>query len=547
MVNDRTTNLDLPLPHADNSLDVDVGRLRTAVDGLDSAVSGKSAIGHGHAIADVSGLQGTLDSKQAYLGFTPVNVTAVGAAGGVAPLDGTGKVASTHLPSYVDDVLEYANFAALPGTGETGKIYVLVTPYTAGGITSSQFRWSGSAYSAIVASPGTTDAVTEGSTNKYFTESRVLATLLAGLSTATNLAIAAGDSILGAMGKLQKQITDLIATVGTKQAALVSGTNIKTVNSATLLGSGDLAVQATLTSGTNIKTVFGSSLLGSGDLAPFIPITQIAAAVTRALAGSFNSLEGAGSQAAATNYLLHSNELDNGVFGTASCSISPNVAMGPDGEMTADKYIASNGATVSWSGQTYTGRPIGAYAFKRKIKDDGGGSACLYFYSVEHGDNIVNFNTTTGVVLSSTGPVGRTPNASYLGGGWWEFSIAFTITGATSFQGGLRHAGWTGDGTKGFLVGHGQLEDGLVATSDIKTTSAAVTRSAGVVAPQRVLLPSPPSSGDYVGVKACNGSSSNIIDPDGYAIEDSTGPMLIDRPTDRAAGLRFINNAWRFV
>lgn len=51
-----------------------------------------------------------------------------------------------------------------------------------------------------------------------------------------------------------------------KQDALVSGTSIKTVNSTTLLGSGDVAVQATLVSGTNIKTINSTSLLGSGDL-----------------------------------------------------------------------------------------------------------------------------------------------------------------------------------------------------------------------------------------------------------------------------------------
>ncbi len=52
-----------------------------------------------------------------------------------------------------------------------------------------------------------------------------------------------------------------------KQATLVSGTNIKTVNSTSLLGSGDVAVQPTLVSGTNIKTVNSTSLLGSGDVA----------------------------------------------------------------------------------------------------------------------------------------------------------------------------------------------------------------------------------------------------------------------------------------
>ena len=51
-----------------------------------------------------------------------------------------------------------------------------------------------------------------------------------------------------------------------KQDDLVSGTNIKTINSTSLLGSGNVAVQPTLVSGTNIKTINGSSVLGSGDL-----------------------------------------------------------------------------------------------------------------------------------------------------------------------------------------------------------------------------------------------------------------------------------------
>jgi len=56
------------------------------------------------------------------------------------------------------------------------------------------------------------------------------------------------------------------STFNGKQAALVSGTNIKTVNSISLVGSGDVAVQATLVSGTNIKTVNSTSLLGSGNV-----------------------------------------------------------------------------------------------------------------------------------------------------------------------------------------------------------------------------------------------------------------------------------------
>lgn len=57
-----------------------------------------------------------------------------------------------------------------------------------------------------------------------------------------------------------------ISTWNAKQNALVSGTNIKTVNNTSLLGSGNVAVQPTLVSGTNIKTVNGESLLGSGNV-----------------------------------------------------------------------------------------------------------------------------------------------------------------------------------------------------------------------------------------------------------------------------------------
>jgi hypothetical protein len=50
------------------------------------------------------------------------------------------------------------------------------------------------------------------------------------------------------------------------QPTLVSGSNIRTINSTTLLGSGDIAVQPPLVSGTNIKTINGNSLLGSGNI-----------------------------------------------------------------------------------------------------------------------------------------------------------------------------------------------------------------------------------------------------------------------------------------
>ena len=65
-----------------------------------------------------------------------------GRAGGVVPLDNDGLISSMYLPSYVDDVLEYSTFSALPATGESGKIYVTLD-------TNLTYRWSGTSYVEI--------------------------------------------------------------------------------------------------------------------------------------------------------------------------------------------------------------------------------------------------------------------------------------------------------------------------------------------------------------------------------------------------------------
>lgn len=106
------------------------------------------------------------------LGFTPETTANRNAVNGYAGLDSSGLVPSSLLPSYVDDVLEYANLAAFPGTGTAGKIFVALD-------SGKTYRWSGSAYVEISASPGSTDAVTEGATNLYFSNARARAAISA--------------------------------------------------------------------------------------------------------------------------------------------------------------------------------------------------------------------------------------------------------------------------------------------------------------------------------------------------------------------------------
>lgn len=65
----------------------------------------------------------------------------------------SGIISSANLPSYVDDVLEYASKANFPAKGEAGKIYVDTA-------TNLTYRWSGTAYVEISPSLalGTTSA-----------------------------------------------------------------------------------------------------------------------------------------------------------------------------------------------------------------------------------------------------------------------------------------------------------------------------------------------------------------------------------------------------
>ena len=173
-----------------------------------------------------------------------------GVPNGVATLDAAGLVPSTQLPSYVDDVIEAANSASFPGTGEVGKIYIALD-------TNKTYRWSGSTYVYITSGAvdsvagktgvvtltktdvglgnvdNTSDAnkpissatqtalnskevtITAGTTAQFWRGDKtwrdfatdVRASLLAGLSTATNTIITVSDSVIVAFGKLQAQIT----------------------------------------------------------------------------------------------------------------------------------------------------------------------------------------------------------------------------------------------------------------------------------------------------------------------------------------------------
>jgi len=134
---------------------------------VDTLLSGKSDAGHTHAYSSLTGIPATFAPSahnQAWSTITGTPTTLAGygitdaaASGHTHPQSDVtgltaalaakadlvgGLVPANQLPSFVDDVLEFANLAAFPGTGESGKIYVALD-------TSRTYRWGGSTYAEL--------------------------------------------------------------------------------------------------------------------------------------------------------------------------------------------------------------------------------------------------------------------------------------------------------------------------------------------------------------------------------------------------------------
>jgi Lower baseplate protein N-terminal domain len=135
----------------------------------------------------------------------------MGAASGIATLDAQSKVPAAQLPAYVDDVLEFANQAAFPPVGETGKIYVALD-------TNRTYRWSGSAYVAIAS--GDVNTVFGRSGNIVATAGDYSSTLV------TNASSVSGATVTAALNALLAAITGLgtMSAQNANAVAITGGT-----------------------------------------------------------------------------------------------------------------------------------------------------------------------------------------------------------------------------------------------------------------------------------------------------------------------------------
>lgn len=163
--------------------------------------------------------QAAIDAVKTDAADKYIPLTQKGAASGVASLGTDGKVPSSQLPSYVDDVLEYANLAGFPATGETGKIYIAQD-------TNKTYRWSGTAYVEISASLALGEtASTAYAGNKGKANADAITALQNAQSTyqtkTDNTLTTTAKTVVGAIGEV-KTTADSAASAASTNAANIT-------------------------------------------------------------------------------------------------------------------------------------------------------------------------------------------------------------------------------------------------------------------------------------------------------------------------------------
>lgn len=142
-------------------------------------------------------------------------------------LDSNGIIKSQYLPSYVDDVVEYANRAAFPSTGEKSKLYLAQD-------TGDIYRWTGTQYVNMLSADGIA-AQAAKVTNALTFGSKTYDGSLAQTITKADLGLGNVENVALSTWKGSTNITTLgVITTGTWQGTKIA--NAYLANSSITIG-----------------------------------------------------------------------------------------------------------------------------------------------------------------------------------------------------------------------------------------------------------------------------------------------------------------------
>ncbi len=321
--------------------------------------------------------------------------------------------------------------------------------------------------------------------------------LLTGLPTYTNESTTVSNTSTINLTKSTYDITadinsTLISTWNSKQDVLVNGTSIKSINNATLLGSGDIALQTPFDQvlNTTSNVVFGT--VRSGDL--FTPSLS-------------NSGTGFAGLIIGTVATVAPDDMTFNIAGVARMTLQEggNVGIGttnPAYKLDVNGVInATGGNSTTWNTAYYPGGTDVA------VGDGGTGKSSWTQYLIPYANTTTSFDQiaigSAGQVLTSNG-AGSVASFQNAGAGTqtpWTSNIdggGYNLTNVTRIDATNIYGEVTGNitGSSGSTTGNAATVTNGVYTSRYINTTAPLTGGGNLSADRAIAIPKATSSAD---------------------------------------------------